>query len=208
MTPVTDALLHTLETSPRARLLDPLHWVYTVDGVLDAAECREWIARTEALGYGAAPITTWLGPVMRPEVRDNTRVMLDDPAVADWLWGRLQPWVPAQLDGEVAVGLNERLRFYRYEPGQKFDWHTDGYFRRDAREASKLTVLLYLGEGCEGGATEFASFLEVGPVRPEPGRALVFLHPIEHRGAPVRAGRKYVMRTDVMYREPPYGLEA
>jgi hypothetical protein len=37
-------------------------------------------------------------------------------------------------------------------------------------------------------------------VRPEPGKALVFYHYLSHEGAPVTAGRKYVLRTDVMYR--------
>jgi hypothetical protein len=31
--------------------------------------------------------------------------------------------------------------------------------------------------------------------------ALVFEHPVRHQGAPVTAGRKYVLRTDVMYRQ-------
>lgn len=30
--------------------------------------------------------------------------------------------------------------------------------------------------------------------------ALLFQHPIMHRGDPVTKGRKYVLRTDVMYR--------
>jgi hypothetical protein len=30
--------------------------------------------------------------------------------------------------------------------------------------------------------------------------ALLFHHPILHRGDPVAVGRKYVLRTDVMYR--------
>ena len=32
------------------------------------------------------------------------------------------------------------------------------------------------------------------------GKALVFLHLLLHEGAPVTGGRKYALRTDVMYR--------
>ena len=32
---------------------------------------------------------------------------------------------PETIEGWRAVGVNERLRFYRYDPGQQFDWHTD-----------------------------------------------------------------------------------
>ena len=37
-------------------------------------------------------------------------------------------------------------------------------------------------------------------VTPQPGMALIFDHIQLHKGAPVTSGRKYVIRTDVMYR--------
>jgi hypothetical protein len=39
-------------------------------------------------------------------------------------------------------------------------------------------------------------------VRPVRGTALVFRHRLLHEGAPVLTGRKYVLRTDVMYGPP------
>jgi predicted 2-oxoglutarate/Fe(II)-dependent dioxygenase YbiX len=108
--------------------------------------------------------------------------------------------MPPTLAASAPVGLNERLRFYRYEPGQRFRWHRDGSYARDRDERSLLTVLLYLNDDFSGGATEF----EAGPrVTPEAGCALVFAHGLRHQGAPVIRGRKYVLRTDVMYRALP-----
>ena len=43
--------------------------------------------------------------------------------------------------------MNERLRFYRYDIGQQFDWHYDGYFERDNGERSYLTLMVYLNDG-------------------------------------------------------------
>ena len=43
----------------------------------------------------------------------------------------------------------------------------------------------------------------VTAVVPEQGMALVFVHAVLHRGAPVTRGRKYVLRSDVMYRYDP-----
>jgi hypothetical protein len=43
-------------------------------------------------------------------------------------------------------------------------------------------------------------FLET-PVKPKPGMTLVFQHELWHEGAPVTRGRKYVLRTDVLYRK-------
>ena len=61
------------------------------------------------------------GFVMMPELRNNTRVILDDVPCAAALWERLAPAIPARIGGaSVAVGLNERLRFYRYGPGEFF----------------------------------------------------------------------------------------
>ncbi|MFO0795886.1 MAG: 2OG-Fe(II) oxygenase [Gemmataceae bacterium] len=182
--------------------------VFTVRGVLSPAECAEYVARSEAAGYGDAPINTYGGPVVNKRMRSNERVMVDDPATAAVLWEKLRPLVPERFGSWHAVGLNERFRYYRYDPGQLFDWHFDGHYERTPDEHSNLTVLLYLSGGFTGGATEFNFLLSgrfddddpVVSVVPEPGMALVFAHRILHRGAPVESGRKYVLRTDVMYR--------
>jgi hypothetical protein len=62
--------------------------------------------------------------------------------------------------------------------------------------------MVYLSEVEEGGETNFyrtGRALQFA-VRPSPGKALVFDHRWLHEGAAVRKGRKYVLRTDVMYR--------
>ena len=171
--------------------------VFTIAGVLTPAECEALVRTTESIGYRAAPITTYGGFEMRPEIRNNTRVMVDDHDRARWLWERIARWIPTERRSMHAVGLNERFRFYRYQPGQYFQWHRDGAFHRDTRESSLLTLMVYLNEGFDGGDTEFD---HGDPVRPRRGMVLVFDHGLRHRGAPVETGTKYVMRTDVMYR--------
>ncbi|MEL6107315.1 MAG: 2OG-Fe(II) oxygenase, partial [Planctomycetota bacterium] len=96
-----------------------------------------------------------------------------------------------------ACGVNERLRYNRYEIGQLFDWHFDGYFQRDTGERSHLTFMVYLNDDFAGGETT----IERLTVRPKKGMALFFIHHLRHRGEPVASGRKYVLRTDVMYRK-------
>lgn len=169
--------------------------IWTFDGVLSADECAGYIEFTEGIGYEAAPISTAGGFVMRTDIRNNVRVMLDDPERTAALWNKVSGLVPAFLEGRQAVGLNERLRFYRYDPGERFAPHTDGSFRRPNGEESLLTFMIYLDEGFEGGETNF------GDVRivPKTGMALVFDHYLLHEGAAVTSGRKYVLRSDVMY---------
>jgi predicted 2-oxoglutarate/Fe(II)-dependent dioxygenase YbiX len=172
--------------------------IFTLSSVLSPAECADFIRRAEGVGFAEAPIT--VGPnrfMMAPDYRNNQRVMMDDRALAALLWERIGAWVPAQWGSHLAVGLNERLRFYRYTPGQFFDWHRDGAFVRSAEERSLFTVLFYLNEDFAGGTTDFMEH-ELS-VAPRQGMALLFVHPESHRGAPVVAGTKYVLRSDVMY---------
>ena len=175
----------------------------TVAGLLSIDECQTLIEQSETRGFEPAPITTARGFQMRPDIRNNTRVMYDDHALAKRLWQRLRGHVPwAWPPPWVAAGLNERLRIYRYEPGQSFRWHIDGAFRRSASETSMFTVLVYLNDDFTGGSTDFHD----GPsVVPERGMGLVFTHSQLHQGAAPTSGRKYVLRTDIMYRRDPAG---
>jgi hypothetical protein len=123
------------------------------------------------------------------------------------LWQKLRLFVPTTRGSNWrACGHNERFRFYRYDPGQRFAWHLDGSFERTPTEQSAYTFMVYLNDRFEGGATEFdfrfAGVQDDPIVRvvPETGMALVFYHRILHQGAPVVSGRKYVLRSDVMYR--------
>ena len=102
------------------------------------------------------------------------------------------------------MSLNERLRFLRYDPGHKFEAHHDGeYWRPDGIERSYITVQLYLNEGFEGGSTTFIhphKHWEKKEVVPKIGSVLVFEHAILHEGSALIEGRKYCVRTDVMYK--------
>jgi predicted 2-oxoglutarate/Fe(II)-dependent dioxygenase YbiX len=181
-----------------ATVLDERRAIITIDEVMTPAECAAEIAFAEAIGFAQAPITTANGPVMAEHVRNNTRVMVDDHARAAALWERVRAFAPAR-ERYDAVALNERLRFYRYEPGQRFTWHRDGSYRRGDGARSQLTLMVYLNEDFEGGATQI-DIGEVIDVRPRAGTTLMFEHAVRHQGAPVERGRKYVLRTDVIYR--------
>lgn len=175
--------------------------IFVIRDFLNDAECESFIARSEQDGYHEATITTTRGFVMAKEIRDNARVIADDPSLADVLWQRARAFFPPNVDGYRPVGLNERFRFYRYDPGQKFALHYDGFFRRDNGEQSELTFMVYLNADFTGGETKFYgddSKLRM-TVRPQRGMALGFVHLQLHEGAPVESGRKYVLRTDVMY---------
>lgn len=169
--------------------------MFAVAGFLSEAECANYIERAEAIGFVDAPIDTGFEQIIVKEVRNNTRVMLDDTVLAANLWAQAREFVPDVFNRSEVVGLNERFRFYRYEPGQRFNWHADGIFRRPNGERSQLTFMIYLNDDFEGGQTRFENVT----VKPEQGMALCFAHYLRHEGGEVVRGRKYVLRTDVMY---------
>jgi hypothetical protein len=176
----------------RTDLADKL---FTIDAVLSHAECRAMVERAEAVGFDIATINAWEGPRVDTTVRNNDRVILDDVALASELWGRVRERIPPLRGGRQVRGLNERFRFYRYTPGQKFAWHSDGPFQRENGEISLLTFMIYLNDGYRGGATRF----EWTEVDGREGMALVFDHGLVHEGAELLEGVKYVLRSDVMY---------
>lgn len=174
----------------------PLAW--TVANMLSPSDCAALVARIDELGPEEAPISTPAGFVMRPDVRNNKRVMFDDHAMAAELFGRVREVVPAQLCGMTPVGINERFRCYRYEPGQRFAPHYDGAYVRNDQERSLLTFIVYLNEGFGGGTTAFCDY-ECEAI-PRTGSALLFQHLLLHEGCTVTSGIKYALRSDVMYR--------
>lgn len=176
---------------------------HIVENFLTPAECRGFIELAEKEGFNEALIRVkGGGEVMNKDVRDNDRVIWDNMMVATQLWSLVKQYMPHDIDGYEPIGLNERFRFYRYKDGQQFKPHVDGSFKRDDKEMSKITLMIYLNEDFEGGSTTL--IIENEEIQPKTGMLFLFEHKILHSGNPVTQGVKYVMRTDVMYRLKEY----
>lgn len=171
---------------------------HIVEGFFTPEECKGFIDFSEKQGYEQSLIRTREGEVMNKEIRDNDRVIWDNPQIAEQIWEMVKDMLPADIDGYEPIGLNERFRFYRYKDGQQFKPHVDGSFRRSETETSKITLLIYLNEDFEGGNTTLV--LEGEEIEPKEGMLFLFEHRIMHCGRPVTEGTKYVLRTDVMYK--------
>jgi predicted 2-oxoglutarate/Fe(II)-dependent dioxygenase YbiX len=178
--------------------------VFTVEDFLTPQECDDYIRISEDFGFEDALVSSPQGQVLRTDVRNNQRVMFQNEEIAEWLWERARDFVPPEYEGRAAVGVNEMLRFYRYDVDQQFDWHQDFPFERDNGQQSYLTLMIYLNDDFAGGETSFEdSYSDISfdefQVVPQQGMALFFEHATHHKGEPVTRGRKYVLRTDVMY---------
>lgn len=161
--------------------------------------CQQWIDRIEALSPTLATINTASGVKVKTDVRNNERVIFDDPDMATRLYDDVAELLPETFQDFRICGANERFRCYRYKPGMRFAPHSDGSFVRNENEMSFYTFLVYLNEGFEGGETTFFTQPEV-VVKPVAGDGVLFQHPLVHEGSLVTSGTKYVARTDIMYR--------
>ncbi|KAJ1557234.1 hypothetical protein HK096_008401 [Nowakowskiella sp. JEL0078] len=180
-----------------------------LDDVLTKEECHQLIAATEELGYEQALLNVGGGrQILATDVRKSSRCIVDSPKLAAKIWERIKEFSPKVWPGYgQVIGLNERLRFLRYDPTDEFKQHYDGrYVRPGGKEASALTLQLYLNNECVGGETSMTlvgknGFLmnEDVYVKCEPGKAVIFEHAILHEGTMVLKGRKYVIRTDIMF---------
>ncbi len=86
-------------------------------------ECLEWIRLTEARGYQPALVNVGTHEIVMTDFRNNDRCIIDDADMAKILFDRIKSYLPEIWEEHKLVGLNERLRFLRYDPGQKFEAH-------------------------------------------------------------------------------------
>jgi len=207
---------------------------FTVEDLLSEQECARLIEISESYSYEQALVNIGGGQQVSSEnYRRSSRWMVDSEDAVATLWKRLNLLPDIATFASLAaqkhvgwrpVGLNPRLRFLRYTPGDYFAPHSDGSFEcEETVRKSLMTLMLYLNTPESGGATNFLdpyrtwlrgadgqlrtadgnheqadSGLCVS-VRPTTGMALFFDHEMYHEGALLSEGVKYSIRTDVMF---------
>jgi hypothetical protein len=100
--------------------------------------------------------------------------------------------------------FNECLKISKYLPGQHFAPHMDGPWVPRDDESSIYTVVFYLSTLPNGAGGETLFHAEndnavIAAVTPVAGDCVVFFHDTVHSSAPLLAGVKYVLRTELMF---------
>ncbi len=204
--------------------VDGVPGAFQLLGVLGADECRSLVELGETCGYlGDAAVS--LGRDIRHN--DSFTWIADDETCAR-IWQRCAGLVDP-IAGRPALGINARFRFYRYQVGDYFGPHTDGAWPGSRivdgelvtnafpDRYSQLTILLFLSDDYDGGATQFqvsatdpsrpARFGETVTtvdIRTPLGGALCFPHGSHpqhcvHASTPITQGSKYIIRSDVLF---------
>lgn len=157
---------------------------FTIDGVFSPAECRQ----LERLAFDGWDNTLRYRQMLKTGPEENYRLLRAGSDVHEAIWHRIRPFCPARWRGWQARGLNDRMRFIQYDPGERFVAHTDGEYgisdgtRKGWR--SFITVQVYLnGYGLSGGSTRFLQGDEaLYDCVPRPGKLLIFEHCMRHTG--------------------------
>lgn len=195
---------------------------FLITNALSRRECAAVIAAGHAIGLRTDPADI-------DDVSGALRLQYCEFIVwqqtIESLWSRISDLMPAG-----AVGVNPRWRFFRYGPGTIYRRHVDGSWPANAlndqgeyvvdtsngKIRSRLTFLIYLTEGFNGGSTTFFGAMPGEPgvisargVVPQIGSVLCFPHG-DAEDSPVHEGSavtqsvngeayKYVIRTDVFF---------
>ncbi|KAM7266365.1 hypothetical protein ACFE04_004262 [Oxalis oulophora] len=193
--------------------------LFTVHSFLTSAECKAFIKAAESIGFVHQGS---LGPTKGEAFRDNDRIAVDDPALAQSLWdsGLSSLFDDISIRGRVAVGLNPNIRLYRYKVGQRFGCHIDESVSLGEGKRTHYTLLIYLSgvskakgkndssspstESLVGGETVFYGSRNriVAEVAPVEGMALFHIHGDKcmlHEARNVTKGVKYILRSDVTF---------
>jgi len=189
--------------------------------LLSPAECESIICQAEAFGLTACGYSAKMRVTDRVAVMgehlavmlfDRARPFLSDIEVQQTKDGVAPFGVPPdmQIGTWSPIGLNPCFRVCRYEPGGFFQPHFDGGFEYGNQHRSIKTFMLYLNDGFAGGPTSFYDESQPCYADPDPSKALcdfqpklgscvAFNHCICHDGGILQSGRKYILRTEVMY---------
>lgn len=190
--------------------------LHMLENVLSPEECSQIIAVAETIGFTPdAPIRA---EGEESSVLAHNFYWIVDTAFCKKLWDRVRAFMPTNVGGKKARGINRRFRVYRYVPGAEYRAHIDGAWPPssinptndtyiydssppDAKQSSLFTFLIYLNDEFEAGETTFflpsarEGSMNAYPVKPIQGSVAMFPHgetegSLLHEGTGVRRGSK------------------
>ena len=196
--------------------------------VLSKAECKNLIEISEQLGYlPDAPVS-----LPRSVRHNDSLTWIVDEKTDGTIWQRIAHLMDDRqeiFNGDKALGINARFRFYRYSQDDFFKPHSDGSWPGSRiidnelvanaypDRYSQMTLLIFLSDDFQGGATRFlvnanepTKPAQAGDdvvnidVRTPAGSVLCFphgMHPLHciHSSVAITKGVKYIIRSDVLF---------
>jgi hypothetical protein len=161
--------------------------IFTLDRTLSPQECAVVIGWAEAAGF-----LPWPEEVEAA----GARCVVDESVPLD-LWIALAERLRLSA-GCASVRSREPLVVERFDAGQRAWPGLPGSAETDQKGETRLTVVLHLNDGFAGGETACYPADRPVVVTPRAGAGMAFPSWLAGEELPVRAGRKYVLRTEVI----------
>jgi len=163
--------------------------IFALERTFSQQECSAVIAWAEAAGFAPRPADAEAA---------GARCVVDESVPLD-LWIALAERLRLSA-GCASVRSREPMVVERFDAGQREGPGSPASAETDQKGETRLTVVLHLNDGFAGGET--ACFPADRPVivTPRAGAGLAFPSWLAREELPVRAGRKYLLRTEVIVR--------
>ena len=181
--------------------------IFEIPDLLTAEQCDKLIALGKAKGMDSSAVLNY-------DTQSTTK--MDEThrkSRHTWLNDEESPIIQeiaeyTSMVSKLPIENQETIQIASYEPGGKFNAHCDAciyddkeYCDKINRNAGqrKLTLLIYLNDTFEGGATEFTTLKH--KIKPEKGKAILFASTDEnqviykesmHQGNEVLNGEKWI----------------
>ncbi|MGB1605506.1 MAG: 2OG-Fe(II) oxygenase family protein [Promethearchaeia archaeon] len=125
--------------------LDPSQpgFIIGVNGFLAPHECDEMMRIIDQIGLNP-PSAKDLHPRKGEAYLCRESFAFEDASLAAAMFRRMLPFLPADIEGRVPVGLASRLRYYRYLKGHSFGRHVDQSTKAEGGAETEYTALIYL----------------------------------------------------------------
>lgn len=168
-----------------------------VNNVIPADLCEETIQKIETTHkFQSCKLNDNYDQVMR----NSSEVKISDTNLTNKFWTYIAEYIPIMYDNTKLIGPDyNRVYLLKYEKGQFFKRHYDGYSEDSNGNRSRLTVMVYLNSVKNGGSTRFYRESDVCDVIPDVGKLLIFEHRLLHEGMQVLEGFKYCIRFNILY---------
>jgi len=154
--------------------------------LLTPEECQELLALCETNGYEQRESPR----------RHNLECFVWRPDIAQQIVARLNSKIREESLMTFRISeTSSQLQCYRYRKGDLVAPHSDASVQVNGGEWSAFTLVIYLNDEFDGGATGFPA-LGIQLSTPV-GHGILFKQSLAHEGMKVLAGEKHIVRTDV-----------
>ena len=169
----------------KSRVIAVENGIWVAENFISRQQCDDIIEKIEKSNFKVAR--------QYKEGRHNKETFLEESSVVQLLRTKFKELTASANFPFTVTDFSLPLEFYKYEAGDYIKRHSDAPRESNGR-FSKLTLVIYLSDNCQGGETFFEKYNV--KINPRSGAALLFEQHLNHEALIVKSGIKYVLRTN------------